>query len=246
MGCSKGGNGQGRPGDSWWPCVGHWGRPHRPLRPTRSRLQTSSEALAVRASCLACPDEQSMRRAEIVILTGPSRAGKTTVCRRVVGLARRRGLSVAGVLTEDDRGPGGVTLQIVRDLLSDDEHVLASARGDHSNDTTQPSGEGTSGPSAASHLRWEFDSGGLAFGWRALCAAARLGCDLLVVDQIGPLELRDRQGWTGVHDILRTERYDLALVVVNPDFVDCPWPNSATRVRSCVLMIRRGMNCRRP
>ena len=162
----------------------------------------------------------SARTADIIVLTGPSRAGKTTICRRVVGEVRSRCLSVAGVLTEDGLGEGGACLQVVRDLLSDERRLLARTRADDGQDRAQSDTHAPSGSPGASRLRWEFDARGLAFGRRALSAAAELGCDLLVVDQIGPLEVRHRRGWTGVYELVGAGRYDLALIVVNPNVVD--------------------------
>lgn len=67
-------------------------------------------------------------RASIVVLTGPSRAGKTTVCRAVLEHAAARGIRAAGVLTEDDTAPDGSRLQIVRDLATGERRLLARAR----------------------------------------------------------------------------------------------------------------------
>lgn len=163
-------------------------------------------------------------RARIVVITGPSRAGKTTVCRQVVEAARRRGLSVAGVLTEDGVDAAGGALQIVRDLSSHECRLLARARrrddplAGPASDTRQP--PRAPRPVDAFRLRWEFDAQGLAFGDRVLAAAAEAACELLVVDQIGPLEMRHRGGWTGAFELLRAGRFDLALVVVNPIVVE--------------------------
>jgi len=61
-----------------------------------------------------------------------------------------------------------------------------------------------------------FEPEGVEFGRRALDAAAVAGCDLLVVDQIGPLELLDGGGWTDALDVVLAGRHRLALLVVNP------------------------------
>jgi nucleoside-triphosphatase THEP1 len=44
-------------------------------------------------------------------------------------------------------------------------------------------------------------------------------CDLLVVDEIGPLELERRGGWENAFDVLRGRDFALALVVVRPELV---------------------------
>jgi nucleoside-triphosphatase THEP1 len=157
--------------------------------------------------------------AEIIVLTGPSRAGKTTICRCVVETLRSRGLSVAGVLTEDGPGEGGASLQIVRDLRSNDRHVLARRHGEAA-EAGATAATDCPNQTEPPPLLWEFDERGLAFGRRALRVAARAGCDLLVVDQIGPLEVRYRQGWTGVYEVVNAGHYNLALLVVNRKFVE--------------------------
>ena len=159
------------------------------------------------------------RRAETVVLSGPSRAGKTTVCRAVIAATRLRDLTVGGVLSEDATDDRGAGLQIVCDLLSGERRLLARAR-PGCDVAARPDLREPSGPPDAFELRWEFDPQGVAFGRRALRAAATLGRDVLVVDQIGPLELRREGGWTCAFDLVREGRFDLALLVVNPRFVE--------------------------
>ena len=178
------------------------------------------------------------RRAQILVITGPSRVGKTTVCRGVIDAARQRGLLVAGVLTEDGADEAGAALQLARDLSSNDCHLLARARvgvgglpgadrGLHEHQRCD-----ALRPNEALGLRWEFDPEGLAFG-RQVLRAAKAACDLLVVDQIGPLEIRHGGGWTVVFELLCAAHYDLALVVVNPTVVD---EFVATLKRSCQIL----------
>lgn len=61
---------------------------------------------------------------------------------------------------------------------------------------------------------WTFDEEALAWGHAVLQAATP--CDLLVIDELGPLELVQGQGWMIGLDPLRAGRYRLALVVVRP------------------------------
>ncbi len=67
--------------------------------------------------------------------------------------------------------------------------------------------------------RFRFRPVGLAAGAAALAAGAR--CDLLFVDELGPLELLQSGGWSGPARIaLQTETFRLALVVVRPALLD--------------------------
>lgn len=135
----------------------------------------------------------------IVILSGESGSGKTTICTRVVALARARGLGVAGVLTPP-RLAGGCKVGLdVEDIRTGQRRPLAERVG------------ATDGPGTES---WHFHADGLAWGTMILRRATP--CDLLVIDELGLLELARGQGWTVGLDLLRTSRYRLALVVVRP------------------------------
>ncbi len=135
----------------------------------------------------------------IVILSGESGSGKTTICTRVVALARVRGLGVAGVLTPARLADGCKVGLDVEDIHTGQRHPLAERIG------------GTDGPATES---WHFHADGLAWGVAILRCAKP--CDLLVIDEMGPLELARGQGWTVGLDLLRGSHYRLALVVVRP------------------------------
>lgn len=44
-------------------------------------------------------------------------------------------------------------------------------------------------------------------------------CDLLVVDELGPLELKFSQGWISALDVIKAGQYKYALVVIRPELV---------------------------
>lgn len=113
------------------------------------------------------------------LLTGPVGIGKTTVAERVVGLARRQGLACAGLLAPAMRNSCGQKIGIWGvDILTGDRRILAR--------TDRNLGGATVGP-------YSFDA--RALSWAAgvidlgLSSAAGDPCDLLVVDEIGKLEL---------------------------------------------------------
>lgn len=136
-------------------------------------------------------------RPSIVILSGEAGSGKTTICTQVVALAQ--GLVVAGVLTLP-RFAGGCKVGLdVEDIGTGQRRPLA----EHV--------EATDGPATGG---WHFHADGLAWGSMILRRATL--CDLLIIDELGPLELAQGQGWTVGLDLLREGRYCLALVVVRP------------------------------
>jgi nucleoside-triphosphatase THEP1 len=65
---------------------------------------------------------------------------------------------------------------------------------------------------------YRFDAKAIAWGVSVLAAACP--CDLLIVDEIGPLELERGQGWVNVLDVLRDDSFKCAVVVVRPALVN--------------------------
>jgi nucleoside-triphosphatase len=134
-----------------------------------------------------------------VLLTGEAGCGKTTVCKQVVSLAQARGLAVSGVVTLP-RLVGGCKVGLdAEDIRTGQRHALAERV------------TGTDGPATEN---WHFHADGLVWGTTVLHDAP--SCDLLVIDEIGPLELVEGAGWTVGLELLRAGRYRLALVVVRP------------------------------
>lgn len=152
----------------------------------------------------------------IVTLSGESGSGKTTICSRVVTLARARGLEVAGVLTPPRLAGGRKVGLDVEDIRTGQRRPLAepyaepSDRG-RSQRACRSNAGAIQGPATES---WRFHMDGLTWGTKVLRRATP--CDLLVIDELGPLELIQGQGWTVGLDLLRAGRYRLALVIVRP------------------------------
>lgn len=139
----------------------------------------------------------AMRRGKILMLGGASGVGKTTVCHRAAMLARERGRHVAGLLMPARTRNGVRCGQDVEDLSTGERrHVAEKAT--------------ATGPACLD--RWHFDEVALAWGRDVLRRATP--CDLLIIDEVGPLELQAGRGWTNAVEILRAARFDRALVVV--------------------------------
>jgi len=101
--------------------------------------------------------------------------GKTTVCKRVAELARGLGYDPAGLLSTALLDKDGLPVAYHALMVSDGEQrLLAQADGD------------LSGPRTG---RYSFDADVFPWVIDRLRAAISQGCDLLIVDEIGPLEL---------------------------------------------------------
>jgi nucleoside-triphosphatase THEP1 len=140
-----------------------------------------------------------------VLLTGERQVGKTTICRQVAGLARELGYDPAGVLSLALFGEDGLPVAYHALIVSDGEQrLLAQADGD------------LGGPRTS---RYSFDADVLSWVIGRLGEAISQGCDLLIVDEIGPLELEQGKGLAPILSDLSSGRLPLLLLVVRPELV---------------------------
>lgn len=140
-----------------------------------------------------------------VLLTGERQAGKTTVCKRVAELTRGRGYDPAGVITPVLLDQGGLPVARHALVVSDGEQrLLAQAYGS------------LGGPCTG---RYSFDAD--AFSWvvERLRGAISQGCDLLIIDEIGPLELEQEKGLAPILPDLSSGKLPPLLLVVRPELV---------------------------
>ena len=138
----------------------------------------------------------------VIVLSGASGCGKSTVCQRIVTLAQRRGHTVRGVLTLSRLRAGRKVGLDVQDIATGAVQPLAEA--DCPAD----------GPSTG---RFHFHAHGIAWGNQLLRGIT--ACELLLIDELGPLELLHEQGWVAGLETLRSAVYQRAIVVVRPVLV---------------------------
>jgi nucleoside-triphosphatase THEP1 len=139
------------------------------------------------------------RGAQIGLLTGPVGVGKTAVAERVVGLARRQGLVCGGLLAPAMLNSCGQKAGIWGvDAGSGERRILAR--------TDRELGGPTVGP-------YSFDETALA--WAASVVVSAIGaCELLVVDEIGRLELERGLGLAPILPRLAAGEAPRSLVLV--------------------------------
>jgi nucleoside-triphosphatase THEP1 len=136
--------------------------------------------------------------ARIVVLAGERSVGKSTVCRETITLAQTRGYTCGGVLTLS-RPDGALD---VLDVRSGYVRRL----------TLEPDAN-----QAVVQGRFRFDPETLAWGNAALAQATP--CHLLVVDELGPLEIERGKGWSRAFEVLYAGDFTLALVVVRSELI---------------------------
>ena len=139
----------------------------------------------------------------LAILSGPKGSGKTTVCRKLVELARQRGLDCAGILAPAHfEGARKVGIDLL-DVRGGERRPLAKA---------------DNLPGELRTAAYRFDVSTIQWGTALLDAACP--CDVLVIDEIGPLELERGQGWINALNVLHSGQFELAVVVVRPALLD--------------------------
>ena len=141
---------------------------------------------------------------QILVISGWRGVGKTTLCQRLVEAARAKGLDVAGLLSPARFEAGQKTGIEVEDLRTRERRLLASL---------------LPGELHGSRLGpWTFDDELFAWGNQVLLSV--VPCDLLVIDELGPLEFDAGQGWSMGFWALDSHAYHLAVVVIRPEYLD--------------------------
>jgi nucleoside-triphosphatase len=138
------------------------------------------------------------------MVTGERGAGKTSLCRSLASQARNKGWDAAGVISPGVFENGVKTGIQVEDIRRGESHPLAALEARDTFDL--PLG------------KWFFDRSVLEWGDKAIASSPP--CDLLIVDELGPLELLQGGGWQAALEVLRGGSYRLALVVVRPELQD--------------------------
>lgn len=126
----------------------------------------------------------------------------------MIRAAQRSGWQVAGLLSLPEFIESEKTGIWAQDLRSGEKRLLASIQRQSENDLL--------------FGKWFFNRQALDWGNDHLKNSTP--CDLLVVDELGPLELKLSQGWTNALDVIRGGQFQLGLVVIRPDLVKVAQP----------------------
>lgn len=178
-------------------------------------LNLSPDAIDRPGSALARLFADAATSPQLLIVTGARGSGKSRWCGQLAELVRRRGLRIAGVASpavmEGDLKTG---IDIV-DVSSGERRRLADRRGG-------PSGGETT-------ERWRFAESAMVWGNEVLARVSLDRADLLVVDELGPLEFHRGSGLVAGLEAIAAERYGVACVVVRPSLLDAAlarWPHA--------------------
>lgn len=137
----------------------------------------------------------------LFIVTGSQGAGKTTFCDRLVAAARESGWKTAGLLSRPVFEEGLRTAIEAEDLRTGETRCLAR-RSEH--------------PTPGSK-HWKFDETVLEWGNQVLARSTPV--DLLVIDELGPLEFERERGWLAGISAADSGQYAIALVVIRAEML---------------------------
>ena len=139
---------------------------------------------------------------KINVLSGERGVGKTTLCGEIIRNRRGRGLRCAGILQPGRFSPDGTKDGF--DLVD----VETKER--------KPAGNGAGSADLGTPLgKWTIDAG--VFRWADEIVAKIAETDVLIVDELGPLEFDSRMGLVSAFETLRRANYREAFVVIRPE-----------------------------
>ncbi|HEY42689.1 MAG TPA: DUF2478 domain-containing protein [Anaerolineae bacterium] len=141
--------------------------------------------------------------AKLTLITGPSGSGKSAWCSQFIEAARADGRKVGGVLSRPVLMEGRKVGIDLLDLITGEERRLANPRA--------PDSQGLMTE------RWLFDTQTLSWANRVLRDLP--SCDLVVIDEFGPLEFSRDEGLQEGMRIVDDHQFPELYVVVRPELL---------------------------
>jgi len=153
------------------------------------------------------------RQPQLILVTGLSGAGKTSWCRQLVNIAQEKGFSVSGILSPGIyQGEQKIGIA-VKDLETGQQRQMARLRAGGREKLTTP--------------RWTFDADAMA--WANEILQENAGSDLLIIDELGPLEFLRDKGLTAGLERIDSGDYQVACVVIRSSLLPKAlqkWPDA--------------------
>lgn len=150
----------------------------------------------------------------VILLTGTRQVGKTSLLRRIVQDLKARDLDIAGVISPAVFEGGEKTAIDLVDISRGESRRMAEKRKEDSSGIITD--------------RWGFDSAVLDWGDSVLASVN--ACDVLVIDELGPLEFERGLGLQHGLTTVENAEYRLAIVVIRPELIESVlmrWPGAS-------------------
>jgi nucleoside-triphosphatase THEP1 len=150
----------------------------------------------------------------VILLTGTRQAGKTSLLRTLVPELKAQALILSGVISPAVFNFGEKIAIDLQDVTSGETRRMAEKRKEESSGILTD--------------RWVFDSEVLAWGDSILAAVST--CDVLIIDELGPLEFERGQGLQHGLTAVENGEYTLAIVVIRPELIEkvlLRWPGAS-------------------
>jgi nucleoside-triphosphatase len=141
--------------------------------------------------------------APICILSGDENVGKSTLCRRLIEYAKSRNILVSGISSE---------LEIVN-FQRKAINSFDIKTGEKVNLAVYTPGWDKEKP----ERKWKFNRDAINWGNNVLRKS--VPTNLLMIDEIGYLELEKGEGWNECFNVLESNQYQLATVVIRPELL---------------------------
>ncbi len=153
------------------------------------------------------------KKSRIMIITGEIQIGKTTLCLEVMKQAKLQGIDSAGLLSPAVFEGGKKVGIDALNVRTGEKRRLAELRGEESRELET--------------RRWSFFPEAVDWGNKVLQDS--IPCSLLIVDELGPIELEEQQGWVEGINAVDSREFQVCLVVIRPHLVNAAlarWPEA--------------------
>ncbi len=143
---------------------------------------------------------------QVFLITGNRGIGKTTLLLRILEELRGTRLKIGGVVSPPVFAGGDEKIGFQgEDVATGDQWALGRLNGSLDGPRLGP---------------WSFSSEGFRLGISAVREAINLQADLIVLDEIGPLELIRGEGYAAVLPELPSSPVKILMLVVRPELIN--------------------------
>ena len=155
----------------------------------------------------------SKKKSQLLLLTGLKGIGKTTWCLKLMQIAEKQAIAVEGIVSPGSYSGGKKTGIEILDIQTGEKRLFA--------DLNLGKTQGISTP------RWSFDPESIV--WANEILKMRLESEILIIDELGPLELLRGEGFVAGLSRIDSGEFQLAIVVVRPSLLPKAlqrWPDA--------------------